>query len=141
MNVSTNSLSGEPEVMAEMNTTPLIDVMLVLLIMFIITIPVQLHSVDMNMPTGNPPPPAVQPEVVRIDIDADGTVHWNGDALANPHTDLEAHLASAAAQSTQPELHVRPDKRAPYRDVAAVLASVQRNGLTKIGIVGGEQFI
>ena len=75
--------SGDPDVLVDINTTPLIDVMLVLLIMLIITIPIQLHSVNMNMPVGNPPPPLVQPEVVRITIDATGTVAWNGEALGN----------------------------------------------------------
>jgi biopolymer transport protein ExbD len=140
MNLGSGSSSGELEVMADMNTTPLIDVMLVLLIMLIITIPIQLHSVNLNMPVGNPPPPAVQPEVVKIDIEANGTIRWNGEALAQPAL-LEARLQAAAGQSVQPELHVRPDKRVGYKTVAYVLATVQRLGLTKIGLAGGEQFI
>jgi len=141
MNVgSTESSGGEPEVMSEINTTPLIDVMLVLLIMLIITIPIQLHSVNLNLPTGNPPPPLVQPEVVRIDIGADGGVRWNGELLDNPQT-IESRLQQAAAQEVKPELHVRPDKRVAYHTVAFVLAAVQRHGLTKVGIAGGEQFL
>ena len=132
--------SGDGEVLSEINTTPLIDVMLVLLVMLIITIPVQLHSVDLNMPIGNPPPPLIKPEVVQIDIDAVNTIHWNGDALAGQPA-LEAKLSAAAVQAVQPELHLRPDKHAAYKTVAAVMAAVQRTGLTKIGIVGGEQFI
>ena len=90
--------SGDPDVLVDINTTPLIDVMLVLLIMLIITIPIQLHSVNMNMPVGNPPPPLVQPEVVRITIDATGTVAWNGEALADAQA-LNARLSAAAAQA------------------------------------------
>lgn len=139
MNIG-NSGSNEPEVIAEINTTPLIDVMLVLLIMLIITIPIQLHSVDINMPVGNPPPPVVLPEVVRLDIGTTGVVRWNGEAIAQGSA-LEARLAAASAQDVQPELQVRPDKAVPYRYVAAVMAAVQRNGLTKIGLTGSEQFL
>jgi len=140
MNLGSASASGDPDVMVDINTTPLIDVMLVLLIMLIITIPIQLHSVNLNMPVGNPPPPLVQPEVVKIDIDGDGTIRWNGEAVPQLAV-LEARLQAAAGQSVQPELHVRPDKRVSYKTVAYVLAAVQRLGLTKIGLAGGEQFI
>ena len=84
MNVSSGGGSGEPDVMVDINTTPLIDVMLVLLIMLIITIPIQTHAIKMNLPIGNPPPPITQPEVVQIDIDFDGTTTWNGQAGAGP---------------------------------------------------------
>ena len=131
---------GDPEVMMDINTTPLIDVMLVLLVMLIITIPIQLHSVSLNMPSGNPPPPLVKPEVVKIDVDASGVVYWNGEGVPDRAT-LEEKLAAAAAQAVQPELHLRPDKEARYEIVAGVMASSQRLGLTKIGIVGSEQFI
>ena len=83
MNVGSNS-GGDPDVMMDINTTPLIDVMLVLIIMLIITIPVQLHSVNLNMPVGTPPPPLKEPVVVTIDIDFDGTVLWNGEAVPTP---------------------------------------------------------
>ena len=140
MNVSSGKGGGEPEVMVDINTTPLIDVMLVLLIMLIITIPIQLHSVNLNMPAGNPPPPTHEPVVVTIDIDFDGTVLWNGEALAN-RAALEERLAQAAAQPTQPEVHLRPNKLAAYKDVAAVMASAQRLGVKKLGLVGNEQFV
>ncbi len=130
---------AEPEVMAEINTTPLIYVMLVLLIMLIITIPIQLHSVNLDMPAGNPPP-LVKPEVVRIDIDAANSIRWNGETLTGT-AELETRLQGAAAQPAPPELHVRPDKSAAYKTVAGVLAAVQRHGLTKIGLAGGEQFL
>ena len=140
MNVGTGGGSAEPDVMIDINTTPLIDVMLVLLVMLIITLPIQLHSVNLNMPVGNPPPPLVKPEVLKIDIDNAGRIWWNGETLPDRAT-LEEKLAGAAAQAVQPELHLRPDKAATYEVVAAVLASAQRLGLTKIGIVGSEQFI
>ena len=140
MNVGSSSKSGEPEVMMDINTTPLIDVMLVLLVMLIITIPIQLHSVNLNMPIGNPPPPLVLPEVVKIDIDPSSVVYWNGLPVPD-RAALEENLKAASAQAVQPELHLRPDKNAKYAVVAGVMASAQRLGLTKIGIVGSEQFI
>jgi biopolymer transport protein ExbD len=139
MNVGSSG-SGDPEVMMDINTTPLIDVMLVLLVMIIITIPIQLHSVNLNMPTGNPPPPLVKPEIVKLDIDNTGAVYWNAEVVPDRAT-LEAKMREAAAQQLQPEVHLRPDKAAKYAIVAGVMASAQRNGLTKIGIVGSEQFI
>ena len=140
MNVGSGSGSGDPEIMMDINTTPLIDVMLVLLVMLIITIPIQLHSVNLNMPTGNPPPPLVKPEVVKIDIDAAGITYWNAEVVPDRAT-LEEKLRVSATQASQPELHLRPDKGAKYEIVAGVMASAQRLGLTKIGIVGSEQFI
>ncbi|MDB5987740.1 MAG: biopolymer transporter ExbD [Nevskia sp.] len=140
MNIGTSGKSDDFEVMAEINTTPLIDVMLVLLIMLIITIPIQLHAVNINMPVGNPPPPLTLPEVVRIDIDAAGTIRWNGESIADTGA-LDAKLSTAAAANVQPELHIRPDARVPYRVVAGVMAAVQRKGLSKVGLVGAEQFL
>ncbi len=140
MNLGSSSASGEPEVMVDMNTTPLIDVMLVLLIMLIITIPIQLHAVNLNMPAGNPPPPPTPPEVVQLDIDFDGTVVWNGEVQPN-RAAMESKMAAAVAQPIQPEVHIRPNKLVAYRSVAAVMASAQRLGLSKIGIVGNEQFV
>ncbi|MBK9703279.1 MAG: biopolymer transporter ExbD [Betaproteobacteria bacterium] len=140
MNVGSGSDSRDPDVMVDINTTPLIDVMLVLLIMLIITIPIQLHSVNLNMPVGRPPPPLVKPEVVKIDVDPRSVVFWNGEELPD-RAALEAKLKEAEAQSVQPELHLRPDRAAKYDVVAGVMASAQRIGLTKIGIVGSEQFI
>ncbi|MBD9667876.1 outer membrane transport energization protein ExbD [Variovorax beijingensis] len=124
----------------DINTTPLIDVMLVLLIMLIITIPIQLHSVNLNMPTGNPPPSDLKPEVLRIDIDALSVVQWNGEPLAD-RAEMERRFEQVAAQAVQPEVHLRPDRRAKYEVVAGVMASAQRTGVSKLGIVGAEQFI
>ena len=138
MSVGSGS-GGEPEVMVEMNTTPLIDVMLVLLIMLIITIPIQLHSVNLNMPAGNPPPPTAPPVVVTIDIDFDGTIFWNGEVLPTREA-LEGRLSATAAQPDQPEVHLRPNKLVEYERVALVMASAQRLGVSKLGMVGNEQF-
>jgi len=140
MSVGTGGASGDPEVMVDINTTPLIDVMLVLLIMLIITIPIQTHAVKLNMPVGNPPPPATPPEVVRLDVDFDGAVYWNGEMVPNQDT-LEAKFRGAAAQSIQPEFHLRPNKLVTYKYVAGVMAGAQRNGITKIGLIGAEQFL
>jgi len=140
MAMQIGSASGDDEVMVEINTTPLIDVMLVLLIMLIITIPIQTHAVKMNMPIGNPPPQVKQPTIVKLDVDFDGTVYWNGQALPD-RPSLEAKLNEIANQTDQPEVHLRPNKLVKYEHVAAVLASAQRLGVTKIGMVGNEQFM
>ena len=139
MSVGSSDVS-EPEVMIDINTTPLIDVMLVLLIMLIITIPIQTHAVKLNMPVGTPPPPVTPPEVIRIDVDFDGTIFWNGVTIPDRST-LEQKLSAVAAVPDQPEVHLRPDKLVKYRHVAEVLASAQRLGVTKIGLIGNEQFI
>ncbi|MFN5150623.1 MAG: ExbD/TolR family protein [Burkholderiaceae bacterium] len=140
MAMQIGSASGDDEVMVEINTTPLIDVMLVLLIMLIITIPIQTHAVKMNMPIGNPPPQVKQPTIIKLDVDFDGTVYWNGQALPDRPT-LESKLNDIANQPDQPEVHLRPNKLVKYEHVAAVLASAQRLGVTKIGMVGNEQFM
>ena len=139
MNVAAD-ISRDPDVMIDINTTPLIDVMLVLLVMLIITLPIQLHSVNLNMPIGNPPPPLIKPEVVKLDIDAGSVVYWNGEVMVD-RAALEERITNAAAMAVQPEIHLRPDRGAKYAIVAGVMASAQRLGLTKIGIVGSEQFI
>src|SRR5438874_13033714 len=140
MKIGSGSGTQDPDVMVDINTTPLIDVMLVLLIMLIITIPIQTHAVKLNMPVGKPPPTTTQPQVVTIDVDFDGTIIWNGEQLSS-RPDLEARMRAAAAMAEQPEIHLRPNKLVKYRNVAMVMASAQRLGLTKIGIVGHEQFV
>ena len=129
----------DAEPMVDINTTPLIDVLLVLLVMLIITIPIQLHSVNIEMPGTAAPPPPVEPQVVQVDIGPSGQLLWNGELLAD-RTQLETRLRDAAARPDPPEIHVRPDKHAKYDAVAAALSSAQRLGLTKIGLVGEEQF-
>jgi len=140
MAMNVGSGGGQDEPIMDINTTPLIDVMLVLLVMLIITIPIQLHSVNLNLPTGNPPPPLVKPEVLKIDIDGSGVIYFNGEVIPDRAT-VETKFKAYAEQAVQPELHLRPDKAAKYEIVAMVMASAQRLGLTKIGIVGSEQFI
>ena len=140
MGMNVGNDSGEDEVMVEMNTTPLIDVMLVLIIMLIITIPLQTHAVKMNMPVGPSSSPPKPPEIVRIDVDFDGTIGWNGEIVADRAT-LENKLSQVAALPDQPEVHLRPNKLVSYKVVAMVMASAQRLGVTKIGLVGNEQFM
>jgi biopolymer transport protein ExbD len=140
MSVGKDGGSGDPEVMIDINTTPLIDVMLVLIIMLIITIPVQTHAVKLNMPVGNPPPPLTPPEVITVEVDFDGTILWNGSTIAN-REELETRFTNAAAQPVQPEFHLRPNKLVTYKHVAGVMASAQRLGITKIGLIGAEQFL
>ncbi|MBC7415036.1 MAG: biopolymer transporter ExbD [Herminiimonas sp.] len=126
--------------MIEMNMTPLIDVMLVLIIMLIITIPIQNHAINLNMPVGTPPPPTAPPVVVTIDVDFDGTVLWDG-VVVPDRGQLEARMQQVASQANQPEVHLRPNKLVAYKSVAAVMASAQRIGVTKIGMIGNEQFM
>ena len=130
--------SDEDGLMMDINTTPLIDVMLVLIIMLIITIPAQLHAVNLDMPTASPAAPK-EPVVVRIDINAQSQWSWNGKALGN-REELEAQLILAAAQRPQPELHIRADGQARYEAAVTVLTTAQRVGLTQLGMVGTEQF-
>jgi biopolymer transport protein ExbD len=132
--------AAEDDMMVEMNTTPLIDVMLVLLIMFIITIPVQTHAVKMNMPVNQPAPPTKPPEVIQIDVDFDGTIAWNHE-LVPTRADLQARLYRTAQIPDQPEVHLNPNKLVTYKYVAMVMAEAQRLGVTKIGIVGNEKFM
>lgn len=140
MAMSVPTDDDESEVMCEMNTTPLIDVMLVLLIMLIITIPIQTHAVKLNMPSNSASSaPTEPPKVVQIAIAADGSVKWDGESIGD-RNDLEARIADAARQTPQPEVHVRPDGAARYQVVAMVMAASQRLGLTKIGVTGNEAF-
>jgi len=130
---------GEDEPMMEMNMTPLIDVLLVLLVMFIITIPVMTHAVKLDMPRPTNAPKLAEPIVINLEIDFDGTVLWNGAAVTVDS--LDAYFRREASAEPQPELHIRPNKRASYDVVARVLAAAQRNGMRKIGFVGNEQFM
>jgi biopolymer transport protein ExbD len=130
---------GDP--MMEINTTPLIDVMLVLLIMFIITLPVMTHAVKLDMPRPNANPPPVDEiiEPINLEIDFDGSLIWNGSQV--DISALEGYFRTEANKPRQPELHVRPNRRANYDTVAKVLAIAQRNGMQRIGFVGNEEFM
>ncbi|MFM2057762.1 MAG: hypothetical protein RLY71_2147 [Pseudomonadota bacterium] len=138
MNMPSSGGSDEP--IMDINTTPLIDVMLVLLVMLIITIPIQLHSVNLNMPVGAPPPSDVKPEVVKIDIDENSKVYWQGVVLSG-RAELEDKMRAAADLPVQPEIHVRPNKLAKYNAFAEVMVSANKIGLVKLGVIGSEQFI
>ncbi len=131
---------GDAEPMMDINTTPLIDVMLVLLIMFIITIPIQLHSVNVNMPVGDPPRSQVEPVKIRLDINEESKIFWDAQQVVDA-TDLENRLRGAATSPDNPVLIIRPDKRARYETVAHVLAAVQRAGVGRMTIAGAEQFV
>jgi biopolymer transport protein ExbD len=130
--------SSDDDMMVEINTTPLIDVMLVLLIMLIITIPIQTHAVKMNMPAATSTPPLKPPEVVHLDLALDGTVRWNGEVLTND-AELQSRLGALAAAASPAEVHVHPAAQVAYKHVAHVLAMAQRQGVAKIGITSGEQ--
>jgi biopolymer transport protein ExbD len=122
-----------------MNTTPLIDVLLVLLVMLIITIPIRLHSVSIDLPGGLPPPDAPVPLVVRVEVSAGNQVQWNGEPVAD-RVALESLLQAAAQQTPAPEIHVHADPKSKYDTVAAILTAAQRQGLQKIGVVGLEAY-
>ena len=130
---------GDPEVMMDINTTPLIDVMLVLLVMMIITIPIQLHSVNLEMPVGTPPQNAQPPEKIQIDIDENSTVYWQGLPVTAP--ELEQKMDVVGAMTPQPDVHIRPNKSCSYAVFANVLSSSKRKGLTKMAVIGHEQFV
>ena len=132
---------GSPAPMAEINMIPLIDVMLVLLVTLIISLPIMTHAVKLDMPnTHNPPPPDQQkPEVIDLEIDFDGTVIWNTTPVASMEQ-LEGYFHTEAAKSPQPEIHLRPDRRVKYDFVARVLAAAQRNRMKRIGFVNNAEF-
>jgi len=134
MSVST----GEGEVMVEMNTTPLIDVMLVLLTLLIITLPIQTHAVKLDMPSPNQTPPTIIPESVDLGVDFDGTVTWNGTAV--DRATMDSYFEGEATKVPQDEIHLNPNRLAKYDAVARVLADAQRLGATHIGFTGIDQY-
>jgi biopolymer transport protein ExbD len=134
MAMTTRTATGQ--VMVDMNTTPLIDVMLVLLVLLIVTLPIQTHAVKVDMPSKTPL--LVKPEVVELGVDFDGTVTWNGAAVSR--ATLDAYLADAAQKTPQPEIHVNPNRLTNYDVVARVLADAQRLGATHIGFAGIDQY-
>ena len=137
MAISGGRDDGEP--MMEMNTTPLIDVMLVLLIMFIITIPIQTHAVKVDLPVDtNTPPPPIDPIKNKITIDPAGTVAWNGTPVNE--VQLRQFLDQSATLNPEPELQFQPSPQARYEIVDQTLASIKRSNVTKLGFVGNEQY-
>jgi biopolymer transport protein ExbD len=125
------------DVMNEINMTPLVDVMLVLLIIFIITVPVMKHSVQVDLPRAANQPEEVKPETIRLSVTADGSYFWNGQAVSE--TDLPSMMQTEAAKEPQPDLHIRGDREVRYERVAQAMASAQRAGLRKIGFVTDPQ--
>jgi biopolymer transport protein ExbD len=121
------------EVMNEINMTPLVDVMLVLLIIFIITVPVMQQSVNLNLPQASSAPQELRPETVRLSVDARGAYFWNDAPV--PDAELPARLRAAAARDPQPDLHIRADKDVRYERVAQAMAAAQQAGLRKIGFI------
>ena len=130
---------ADAEVMMDINTTPLIDVMLVLLVMLIITIPIQLHAVNLEMPVGTPPTNEIKPEKVQIDIDEKSTVYWQGLPVTAAELDEKMNLIAQLPQ--QPEVHIRPNKDCQYAVFANVLSTSKRKGLSKLAVIGSEQFV
>jgi biopolymer transport protein ExbD len=125
--------SQEEEVMSEINMTPLVDVMLVLLIIFIITIPVINHAVKLELPRATNKPTDIKPPHVNVNIEADGTINWDGARL--PEAELGARVAEVAKRDPQPEIHLWADRMTPYENVAKVMAAAQSGGLSRIGFI------
>ena len=139
MNVGEGTAEGE--VMVEMNTTPLIDVLLVLLVMLIITIPIQTHAVKLDMPPPNVKPPPTPPQVININVDFDGTVEWNGTPVDMTTLDGYFYQEGQKELGAQSEIHITADRLAKYDTVAKVMADAQRRGVTKMGIVNTNAYI
>ena len=137
MAMSAGTDDGEP--MMEMNTTPLIDVMLVLLIMFIITIPIQTHAVKIDLPQSSPPTnDIIDPVKNKVSIDPAGTIMWNGSPI--DLLTLRQYLNESLKLPVEPELQFQPDAQTRYVVVDQVLAEIKRAGVTKMGFVGNEQY-
>lgn len=126
-------LDDNNEVMSEINMTPLVDVMLVLLIIFIITVPVITHSVKVDLPRASNVPNETKPETIAVSVEADGTVYW--DKVPVTQEELEQKMQLAAKREPQPEIHLFGDGKADYEHVIKVMAAAQRSGLQKLGFV------
>ena len=133
------AMKGEGDVMLDINMTPLIDVLLVLLTLLIITLPIQTHAVKLDMPIPNQKPPLIQPVVVNLVVDFDGSILWNGTPV--DRGTLDSYFQNASQQDPQPEIHLNPNKLAKYDIVAKVLADAQRIGVKKIGFTGLDQYM
>jgi len=126
-------LDNGDDMVSEINMTPLVDVMLVLLIIFIITVPVLTHSVKLDLPRADNTPNVVKPESVNLSVTVDGAIHWNEEVV--DEVQLDARLEAAARQQPQPELFIRGDRKVEYERVAQVMAAVQRAGVLKLGFI------
>ena len=138
MAMSAGGAEGEP--MMDINTTPLIDVMLVLLIMFIITIPIQTHAVKLDLPVSqdNVAPPPIDPIKNKVNIDGAGTIYWNGSPVTLDT--LKSYMRQTTQMETEPELHLQPDASARYQIVDEVLAAAKQANVSKMGFVGNENY-
>jgi len=125
--------ADDGEMMSEINMIPLIDVMLVLLIVFMITVPVMTHSVNVNLPQASTEPVRDKPKTIRLSVDESGAFHWNQTRITQP--ELEERLAQAALMDPQPDVHIRGDKAVRYEHVAAAMAAAQRAGIRKLAFV------
>lgn len=134
MGMNSNQVSDQEDVMLEMNMTPLIDVMLVLIIMFIITIPLQNDAISIDMPTPSNEVVEKPPELIKIKIQADGQIFWN-ELKLNNKTELEQHLQRIPQQATQDQIQIMPERKTAYKDVAMVMALAQRLGVKNMGII------
>src|ERR1700749_920123 len=133
-----SSSQADGEVLVDINTTPLIDVMLVLLTLLILTLPIQTHAVKLDMPRPNQAPPAGEPVVIALGIDFDGSISWDGNKV--DRATLDSKLYDAAHQATPPEIQIDPNRLAKYDAVAMVLADAQHLGVTHIGFTGIDQY-
>ena len=124
---------SEDDFNPEINTTPLVDVMLVLLIIFIITVPVMNHNIQINLPRATSQPSQTKPDAIEVSIDASGKLFWNKDSVDMEQ--LSARIATAARSNPQPELHLRAERTTQYEKVAQVMATAQAGGLNKIGFI------
>ena len=127
------NVGTEDDVMNEINMTPMVDIMLVLLIIFIITVPVMTHSVNIDLPRASNEAQNIKPETIRLSVDAQGAYFLNEAQIAD--ADLAPRLKQASAQNPQPELHIRGDKNVRYERVAQAMAAAQQAGLRKIGFI------
>lgn len=126
-------LNDQEDVMSEINVTPLVDVMLVLLVIFMLTVPVLTHSVKVDLPKTQKVNTAVDPKTISVSVSGDGSVHWNGKPV--DQAKLEEALSEAAAQNPQPEIRLYGDRHAAYEEVVKVMATAQRAGIEKMGFV------
>ncbi|ENU30804.1 hypothetical protein F991_01318 [Acinetobacter sp. CIP-A165] len=139
MGMNVGPKSSEDDVMLDVNMTPLIDVMLVLLIMFIITIPIPNNAININLPNGVPPPPTNEkpPETINLRVDAQGHIFWNDQAVADRQA-LKVLFESVAQKADQDQIKFKPDPQAEYKNIAMVMALAQQSKVTKIGIVSNN---
>ena len=142
MSMNVSSGGGDDDSLMDINMTPLIDVLLVLLIYLIINLPIATHAVKLDLPRPNPnaQKPDTEPVVIDLEIDFDGSYYWNGAPVADMAT-LDRYFKDSAKLDPQPELHIKPNPRVRYDYVAKALASAQRNQLLRMGFVGQEAYI